>query len=209
MNRRAVLRGAGVVLAAGALGGCLGGADRPARGSTERTTTDGSTTTTGQSSSMDSGGATTESADRGCTVDDVTVSQPGDEYLVTVDDDAAQSHPVTLANGTDCEARVDAAAWRLERKTSSGWSTIETGEAGETRRLGPGDDHDWSLSVEPHPTPGPRTTETTYVFFEGAPEGSYAFTVRGTVERSDAEASFTKRVEFTLRKVGGTTTASA
>lgn len=129
------------------------------------------------------------------------LSQNREEFVVVSGNDTVETHVFTLNNTTKCSVRVDPASWSIERSASSGWSELTSGPGEKTKVIPSEHDHRWSLSLQTHPTTGPRDETRTFVFPEvEMPEGRYAFVISGTLETPDSEEPFSRRAEFVLRK---------
>lgn len=118
-----------------------------------------------------------------------------DEFIVITDDNTVDSLIFTLQNQTSCSLMVDPEAWQIERNSADSWEQVASGaNSDEQITIANGSQHEWSLSLTPHPTP--HTDSRTFVVADLS-EATYAFVVTGTV---DSEERITRRAEFTLEK---------
>lgn len=125
----------------------------------------------------------------------VSLSAEDSEFIVFTNDDAVESHLFTLRNQSDCEVNVDPEAWRIRHWSDDGWDSVATGDGeGEPLTLSTGGQHQWSLSLSPHPTP--KDADKSFIVAE-IPEGEAIFDL---ILHIGDETRLTRHAEFTLVK---------
>lgn len=125
-----------------------------------------------------------------CSKYNVTFEGEADKFVVTPDDNSVDTHVFTLHNQNSCEVTVIPSNWRIERKGNGETVTSGEGNSGG-RTILAGDTHQWSLSLEPHPTP--FTEQTTFIVSD-LEQGDYVFIVSyslGSRGQVSHRASFT------------------
>lgn len=135
--------------------------------------------------------------DRHSCLDDghVSFAAESDEFAVVTDDDTVETLLFTLENATDCSLTVAPRTWHIERDADDGWREVARDDGGDDRReLSSGEQHQWSLSLTPHPTPWAE--DKTFIVAE-LTEGTYALVVTGQL---DGTEEITRRAQFSLTK---------
>lgn len=129
-----------------------------------------------------------------CTgADDLRVAAETDEFVVDRDDEAVETLEFTLRNRASCPVTVVPSEWRIEHDGPDG-ATVARGDGRASERtLQPGETHQWSLSLAPHPTPS--TEETTYIV-AALEDGAYDFVVPCTLA---GQKQVTRSADFRVR----------
>lgn len=135
--------------------------------------------------------APAKSSNRPCEVSEgVSLTTESSEFVVIAENNQVETHVFTLSNETGCVVEIDAEQWVIEEQSGETWEQVETGGGGENRTIESGGEHEWSLSLSPHPTPD---SDTTTFIVADLSEGTYRFSVTGT--RSDGE-TVTREAQF-------------
>lgn len=122
----------------------------------------------------------------------VSIEPESETFTVTTETSEIPSFLFTLYNRTKRAFVFRPDGWHIARQTQDKWKPDAAGEGmAEEITIAPGDDHTWSLSLQPYPTP--RTDTTTYVFAD-LPDGTQKFILVG---HFDAET--TVRIELQAR----------
>lgn len=139
------------------------------------------------------GGTTLAEEGRRCLgTGEVPFTVETNRFVVTMDDDTVETLGFTLDNQTKCPISLVPTGWELVRNVDRGWEQVDRG-AGESGPItvASGEDHRWSLSIVPHPTP--FTESTTFIHADLSP-GTYALEVSGSVDGT----RIPRRARFTL-----------